>query len=221
MLERLSFVLQSEPVNANWAEENLKTIRNLMEHAALYRRALAPVAITVGVLGLAAAAFAQAVDWTEPNRFAAYWMGVAGVSMLSALLLIRRQALKGGEEFWSPPTRRVAQAMAPMLAVGLGLGVLELLRAPMEGDGIRLAAIWMILYGGALHSAGFFMQRGLRLLGWFFVIIGIICLGISEFWETSWLVDSQAHWVMGWAFGVNNLAYGLYLKLTAEPLETE
>ena len=221
MLVRLSFVLQSEPVNANWAEENLKTIRNLMEHAALYRRALAPVAITVGVLGLAAAAFAQAVDWTEHNRFAAYWMGVAGVSMLSALLLIRRQALKGGEEFWSPPTRRVAQAMAPMLAVGLGLGVLELLRAPMEGDGIRLAAIWMILYGGALHSAGFFMQRGLRLLGWFFVIIGIICLGISEFWETSWLVDSQAHWVMGWAFGVNNLAYGLYLKLTAEPLETE
>ena len=221
MLVRLSFVLQSEPVNANWAEENLKTIRNLMEHAALYRRALAPVAITVGVLGLAAAAFAQAVDWTEPNRFAAYWMGVAGVSMLSALLLIRRQALKGGEEFWSPPTRRVAQAMAPMLAGGLGRGVLALLRAPMEGDGIRLTAIWMILYGGALHSAGFFMQRGLRLLGWFFVIIGIICLGISEFWETSWLVDSQAHWVMGWAFGVNNLAYGLYLKLTAEPLETE
>ena len=221
MLVRLSFVLQSEPVNANWAEENLKTIRNLMEHAALYRRALAPVAITVGVLGLAAAAFAQAVDWTEPNRFAAYWMGVAGVSMLSALLLIRRQALKGGEEFWSPPTRRVAQAMAPMLAVGLGLGLLVLLHDPMPRDGIRLAAIWMILYGGALHSAGFFMQRGLRLLGWFFVIIGIICLGISEFWETSWLVDSQAHWVMGWAFGVNNLAYGLYLKLTAEPLETE
>ena len=221
MLARISFLLQSEPVNANWAEKNLKTIRNLMEHAALYRRALAPVAITVGVLGLAAAAFAQAVGWTEPNRFAASWMGVAGVSMLSALLLIRRQALKGGEEFWSPPMRRVAQAMAPMLAVGLGLGLLELLRAPMEGDGIRLAAIWMILYGGALHSAGFFMQRGLRLLGWFFVVIGIICLGISEFWEISWLVDSQAHWVMGWAFGVNNLAYGLYLKLTAEPLETE
>ena len=221
MLVRLSFVLQSEPVNANWAEENLKTIRNLMEHAALYRRALAPVAITVGVLGLIAAAFAHAVGWTEPNRFAAYWMGVGVVSMLSALLLIRRQALKGGEEFWSPPTRRVAHAMAPMLAVGLGLGLLVLLHDPMPRDGIRLAAIWMILYGGALHSAGFFMQRGLRLLGWFFVIIGIICLGISEFWETSWLVDSQANWVMGWAFGINNLAYGLYLKLTAEPLETE
>ncbi len=208
-------------MNANWPEENLKIIRNLMEHAALYRRALAPVAITVGVLGLAAAAFAQAVGWTEPNRFAAFWMGVAGISMLLALLLIRRQALKGGEEFWSPPTRRVAQAMAPMLAAGLGLGLLELLRTPMERDGIRLAAIWMILYGGALHSAGFFMQRGLRLFGWLFVVIGIICLGILEFGETSWLVDTQSHWLMGWAFGINNLAYGLYLKLTAEPLETE
>jgi hypothetical protein len=108
-----------------------------------------------------------------------------------------------------------------MLAVGLGLGLLELLHAPMDRGGIRLAAIWMILYGGALHSAGFFMQRGLRLLGWIFVIIGIIFLFISEFGETSWLVDSQAHWVMGWAFGVNNLAYGLYLKLTAEPLKTK
>ena len=208
-------------MNANWAEENLKTIRNLMEHAGLYRRALAPVAIIVGVLGLLAAAFAQAIGWTEPNRFAAYWMGVGVVSMLSALLLVRRQALKGGEEFWSPPARRVAQAMTPMLVGGLGLGLLELLHAPMERDGIRLAAIWMILYGGALHSAGFFMQRGPRLLGWIFVVIGIICLGISEFGKTSWLVDNQAHWVMGWAFGVNNLAYGVYLKLTAEPLETE
>jgi hypothetical protein len=208
-------------VNANWAEENLKTIRNLMEHAGLYRRAMAPVAIIVGVLGLAAAVFAQVVGWTDANRFASYWMGVGVISMLSALLLIRSQALKGDEKFWSPPTRRVAQAMAPMLAVGLGLGLLELLHAPMDRGGIRLASIWMILYGGAVHSAGFFMQRGLRLLGWIFVIIGIICLFISEFGETSWLIDSQAHWVMGWAFGVNNLAYGLYLKLTAEPLETE
>ena len=212
-------------MNANWAEENLKTIRNLMEHAGLYRRALAPVAIIVGVLGLLAAAFAQAIGWTEPNRFAAYWMGVGVVSILSALLLVRRQALKGGEEFWSPPMRRVAQAMAPMLTVGLGLGLLELLHSQMDRHGngacIRLAAIWMILYGGALHSAGFFMQRGPRLLGWIFVIIGIICLFISEFGETSWLVDSQAHWVMGWAFGVNNLAYGVYLKLTAGPLESE
>jgi len=192
-----------------------------MEHVGLYRRALAPVAIFVGVLGIAAAVFAQAVGWTEPNHFTSYWMGVAVISILSALLLIRSQALKGGEKFWSPPTRRVAKAMAPMLAAGLGLGLLELLHAPMDRDGVSLAAMWMILYGGALHSAGFFMQRGLRLLGWIFVFIGIFCLFISESQELSWLADSQAHWVMGWAFGVNNLVYGLYLKLTAEPLETE
>ena len=221
MLAYIYFVMQSKHVNANWAEENLKIIRNLMEHAALYRRALAPVAIIVGILGLIAAAFAHAVNWTEPNHFTTYWMGVAVVSVLTALLLIRSQALSGGEKFWSPPTRRVAQAMAPMLAVGLGLGLLELLHAPTDRNCIRLVALWMILYGGALHSAGFFMQRGLRLFGWLFVIIGISCLFISEYGQTSWLVDSQAHWVMGWAFGLNNLVYGLYLKLTAEPLESE
>jgi len=26
---------------------------------------------------------------------------------------------------------------------------------------------------------------------------------------------------MGWAFGANNLIYGLYLKLTSEPLDSE
>ncbi|HJN88848.1 MAG TPA: hypothetical protein QGG93_00850, partial [Verrucomicrobiota bacterium] len=64
-------------MSANWAEENLKTIRTLMEQASVYRRAMAPVAIIVGSLGLAAAGLAQAVDWTGPERFAGYWLGVA------------------------------------------------------------------------------------------------------------------------------------------------
>ena len=62
-------------MSANWAEENLKTIRCLMERASVYRRALAPVAITVGFLGLAAAGLAQAIGWTGPDLFAAFWVG--------------------------------------------------------------------------------------------------------------------------------------------------
>ena len=46
-------------MSAQWAKENLTTIRPLMERASVYRRALAPVAIAVGVLGMAAAGLAQ------------------------------------------------------------------------------------------------------------------------------------------------------------------
>ena len=40
-------------MNPKWAEENLHTIRTLMERSALYRRALAPVMLVCGIAGLA------------------------------------------------------------------------------------------------------------------------------------------------------------------------
>jgi len=192
-----------------------------MEQASVYRRAMAPVAIVVGLIGLAATGLAQTVDWAGPGRFAGYWLGVAFVAAMVALLLIRQQALSSKEDFWSPPTRHVAQALIPLLTAGLGLGLLEILNQPDARDSIRLTALWIILYGGALHAAGFFMRRGIRLLGWIFVIIGSLCLCFHELEQTPWLNGKHAHLLMGWAFGANNLMYGLYLKLTSEPLDSE
>ena len=209
-------------MNANWAEENLNTIRTLMERTSLYRRALAPISVVAGSLGIIAAGLAQVVGWTGKDYFAGYWMSVAAITGGVILLLMYRQAIKAGEKFWSPPTRRVAQAMLPLLVAGLILGILELGDLPgANPDSIRLAALWMILYGGALHSAGFFMRRGLKLLGWVYLILGSLCLFFQESGQIHWINESRAHLVMGYAFGVNNLAYGLYLRLTSEPRETE
>ena len=209
-------------MNANWAEENLNTIRTLMERTSLYRRALAPISVVAGSLGIIAAGLAQVVGWTGKDYFAGYWMSVAAITGGVILLLMYRQAIKAGEKFWSPPTRRVAQAMLPLLVAGLILGILELGDLPgANPDSIRLAALWMILYGGALHSAGFFMRRGLKLLGWVYLILGSLCLFFQESGQIQWINESRAHLVMGYAFGVNNLAYGLYLRLTSEPRETE
>ncbi|MBT6450400.1 MAG: hypothetical protein HOK62_06750, partial [Verrucomicrobiales bacterium] len=129
-------------MSAQWAEENLNTIRTLMERVSVYRRALAPVAITVGLLGLAAAGLAEAMGWAGEGRFAGYWLGVAAVALLAVLLLVRRQAMRDKEEIMSPPMRRVVQALAPMLLSGLGLGVLEVL-AREHRDSVRLIALWM------------------------------------------------------------------------------
>ena len=35
-------------MNTNWAEENLKAIRTLMERSAVYRRALGPIMLMAG-----------------------------------------------------------------------------------------------------------------------------------------------------------------------------
>ena len=46
-------------------------------------------------------------------------MAVAVICLAEAFLLIRRQALKEAEAFWSPPTRRVAQAISPAFLRGV------------------------------------------------------------------------------------------------------
>ena len=210
---------QSNSVNAKWAENNLKTIRCLMEQASVYRRAMAPLAFIVGIFGITAAGIAEAIDWVGPAYFAGYWIGVAVFSISAALLLIRIQALKSNEAFWSPPTRRVVSAMLPLLLAGLGLGILEIVNKPSARTSVILASHWMILYGGALHAAGFFMQRGIKLLGWTYIILGFFCLILNELNVIPYIKEDNAHWLMAFAFGIINLAYGFYLKLTEESLE--
>ena len=109
-------------MESNWAAEHLQVIRTLMERSALYRRALAPIMIFNGVVGLAAAALGWALKIGSPRAFILFWAGVSVVALAGSFLLVRRQALKESEPFWSPPTRRVTQALLPPLAAGLMIG---------------------------------------------------------------------------------------------------
>jgi hypothetical protein len=204
----------------NWAEENLQTIRTLMERSALYRRALAPIMILAGVLGLAGGVIGWRSNLVTNTGFLLFWLGVATLSLAGALLLVRRQALKDGEPFWSPPARRVAQALLPAFTVGLmvagfivGLGGFK----DTDNTGLQLLVIllWTWLYGCAAHSAGFFMPRGVRLLGWIFIVIGGVLLAALCLPDNP-LVGVPPHLLMGGVFGVLHLAYGLYLYATKQ-----
>src|SRR4051812_41953420 len=106
-------------MQSDWASENLQTIRTLMERSAVYRRALAPLMIALGIIGVIAAIVGFLLGAGTPRSFAVFWMLVSGIALAVAFLLVRRQALKDAEQFWSPPTRRVTQAIAPPLFAGL------------------------------------------------------------------------------------------------------
>src|SRR6266702_6470484 len=106
-------------MESNWAAEHLQVIRTLMERSALYRRALAPIMIFNGVMGLVAAAVGWFLKIGSPRGFILFWAGVGVVAVAGSFLLVRRQALRESEPFWSPPTRRVTQALLPPLTAGL------------------------------------------------------------------------------------------------------
>ena len=155
------------------------------------------------------------------QNFIFFWLATSVIGLVISFLLVRRQAFKEKEPFWSPPTRRVAQALAPPLSVGLILAILYLAaeitiyRSPLQLW--LLPVIWMTLYGCALHSAGFFMARGIRFLGWIFIFCGLISLV-----EKTVSPDAQivlcGHVCMGVTFGGLHLIYGIYLYFTEKKL---
>lgn len=184
-----------------------------MERSALYRRALAPVMMLTGAVGLAAGGVGWMTQCDSPRQFILFWFAVACAALAGSFVVIRRQALREKESFWSPPTRRVAQAMLPCLYIGLIAGLVFAFATDDPDATWPLVPVWMALYGAALNAAGFFMPRGIKLLGWLFIIAGtLLLLGLLA--QPAPPEFRFAHVVMGIAFGGLHLAYGIYLHFT-------
>lgn len=192
------------------AADNLQVIRTLMERAAIYRRALAPILLLAGVVGTAAAAVGLLWPIHTLRAFILFWIAASLVPVAGALLISRQQALHAHEPFWSPPARRVLSAMLPALCAGLAIAAagFQSTEGTAGADLLRNAVLgWILLFGCGLHAAGFFTLRGVRWLGWGFV------LGGSGLWVAGVpRTAHEAHVVMGFVFGLLNLGCGLYLR---------
>jgi hypothetical protein len=199
-------------METNWASDHLQTIRTLMERSALYRRALAPIMSVIGTIGVTAAVISRFARIESDRTFSLFWLCVSLVALIAALLLVRRQALKASEPFWSPPTRRVVEALLPAFLVGLTAAAACVF---ISGSSTAwLAAVtWIVAYGCALNAAGFFVQRGIKLFGWAFVIGGSAVLLIGVVYPLVATIEI-AHYLMGVFFGVLHVGYGIYLYFT-------
>jgi hypothetical protein len=197
----------------NAAAEHLQVIRTLMERSALYRRTLAPIMLYLGAVGTLAGLGGLVIGIDALAGFYAWWLSAAVLALAGAFLLARRQAVRDGERFWSPPTLRVTEAMAPPLAAGLVLSLALLMvdAAPPRGLFVLATALF---YGCAVHAAGFFMPRGMKLFGWIVILLSAVgCAGLAVL-EPAVTGPHLAHAVMGCVFGVLHLAYGAYLYVT-------
>jgi|YNPNPStandDraft_1061719.scaffolds.fasta_scaffold30181_2 hypothetical protein len=196
-----------------WAEENLKVIQTLMERSAIYRRALAPIMLLVGIIGLSSGVVGFLFDINTPQKIAILWLGFGFLACVLAFLLIRIQALKDKEPFFTPPAKRVINAIVPGIASGLIL-LISLLVSSYENKFVFfMFPLLMIFYGLALHSAGFFMRRGIKLFGWVFVIIGCILFMLTGL-GMNFSGQKTIHLMVMGGFGVLHILYGIYLFIT-------
>lgn len=202
-------------MNPNWAEENLQTIRTLMERSAIYRRALAPVMIICGIAGLAGGAVGWLCKLDSYAAFVAVWTSTAVFALGCSILLMRKQALKESEPFWSAPTRRIAQALTPPFLVGAVVtGVMFSSGGGNELIELGVILIWCLMYGCGIHAAGFFMPRGIRWFAWVFLMTAFLLMACIVF-PCDWLINFRSmHLLMAAIFGGLHLAYGIYLYFT-------
>jgi hypothetical protein len=198
-----SFVIQSECMaTPTTAEEHLRVIRSLMEKATIYRAISVPTALVGGCAGIAAAAFFH-FSWrpgdsmrAESHLFLACWLSALAIAAVGNVHFLRADARRRGEKFVSTGMRAALRALWPSYLVAATLTIL------WRNSAEVLPITWMLLYGLGLLGTQHFAPRSITLLGWAFLIAGLLAM-VGSLWA-----DSFVGRVDGLLF-VGNLAMGL------------
>ena len=112
---------------------------------------------------------------------------------------------------------RVTQALVPPLAAGLLFSLALVAFAPADLRWPFVLANAMF-YGCAVHAAGFFMPRGMKLFAWLIIASAGVLLFVRPGLPPA-IGAGLDHALMGGIFGLAHLAYGVYLSVT-DPRKT-
>ena len=195
------------------AEEHLRVIRSLMERAAIYRAISAPTALVGGLLAVATTGAIFYFDRTPPSgaspldgrSFALIWLVILGVVLAVNTLFVRQEALKGGRPLLSSGAKLALRAIAPCLIIPAAITIWFFKDAdPIDRE--ILVAVWIAFYGLALLSTALFAPRSLAILGWAFLLSGLVVM----FWPKPLGFDPHGMFpslAMGSTFGLYHLVY--------------
>jgi hypothetical protein len=197
------------------AEEHLRIIRGLMERATLYRAISAPTALAGGVLSALAV---SAIYWNNEvspifghpvrgRQFAAVWIATLVLTVTLNTYFIWREASRGRRPFISSGMKLALRAIAPCLIVPLVFTWWFYLSGYAGGAELQLVVIWVVSYGLALLSTALFAPRSLALLGWAFLVSGVLIVALTS-WTDELPFDLPV-FAMGLTFGLYHLVYGV------------
>jgi hypothetical protein len=160
--------------DSDYAGEQLRVIRSLMERATIYRSISAPTALVGGLLsigGFATAYYAKHHRHhpLSSTEFLIVWLVILGLTALTNLIFLWRGSTQRGEPFFSSGMKFAMTSLAPSFVIA---GMLTF----MVHRPIHLAIIWLILYGIALLATQHFAPRSLIVLGTTFFFSGCFLL---------------------------------------------
>jgi len=176
------------------AQEALTYIRQTMESSSSFTALSGWGLVSVGVVGLAAAAFA----WRSgvPERLVA-WLPAAVLGVLCAGVANAIKAKRLDMPLWTGSLRKVAWVMSPALLAG------ALMTWALYNAGVRhlMPGMWLALYGAGVTAGGTFSIRAVRWMG-----LALLLLGALAFVDPR---DATIYLASG--FGVLHVLFGLYI----------
>ncbi|HEU5182057.1 MAG TPA: hypothetical protein VFW45_14815, partial [Candidatus Polarisedimenticolia bacterium] len=158
------------------AIENVRFIRETMERAASFTALSGFGAMLIGSVALVAAVAAAGAD--SSWRWLETWLLAALVAVIVGTSLNARKARRLKIALLARPARRFFLALIPPLAAGAILtpGLFN------SGRSDLLPAVWLLLYGAGIVTAGAFSVKPVPIMGACFMALGTAALALPPGW---------------------------------------
>jgi hypothetical protein len=176
------------------AMDNLRFIRETMEHAGAFTAVPGWGGVAMGVSALAAAALAASQP--DVHLWLRVWMAEAVLGALIGSLAMWRKARSGSTPLLSAPGRKFALAYAPPVLVGAVLtGVLA------HSASEALPAVWLLCYGAGVVTGGALSVPVVPVMGFCFLLTGVAA-AVFPTWGNALLASG---------FGGLHIVFGLVI----------
>lgn len=176
------------------AMDNLAYIRDTMEAAVSFTAVSGWGMVAVGVVALMAAIVAGAQPTTGMGL--KVWLLSAVLAPVISLWAIVRKAKAARMPLLSGPGRKFLLSFSPPIFVGALLTVV-LYRAGLVS---AIPGMWLLLYGTAVVAGGAFSVQIVPVMGFCFMVAGIVALFAPATWS---------NWIMGVSFGGLHIGFGI------------
>jgi hypothetical protein len=204
-----SFALQSTFQMKNEQDyiRDIAEIRSMMERSSRFLSLSGWAGIMAGIYALAGAFVAWKFMSFNPDSIA-YTTGTPANLVLLGIVILAlaigtaiadsfRKAKKRGEKAWNITSKRLLASMAVPLVTGGILVVILLLKGLMG----LIAPLTLVFYGLALHNAGRYTFKEIKILGLAEIFLGLV--------SSYFIGYGLLFWAAG--FGVVHIIYGAYM----------
>jgi hypothetical protein len=161
------------------AMDNLRYIRETMEHAGAFTAVPGWGGVVMGVTALVAATVAAIQPFPFEGWWLRIWIGEAVLGAVIGAITMWHKASKGQTSLLSAPGRKFALAYAPPVLVG---ALLTLVLARTELNHL-LPAVWLLSYGAAVITGGALSVSVVPVMGSCFFLTGLVALFAPAGWQ--------------------------------------